>query len=91
MRSATLAKKERGVALNLSVKVATPLFVSLRAADESTEPREPTSIGKLSGLQLKGYITAWLLSILAAQTSVGFSYELALFLKLSMTTSFVRV
>ncbi len=45
---ATLTKRERGYALNLSVEGCVPPFVSLEPADESTKPREPTPIGRLT-------------------------------------------
>jgi hypothetical protein len=47
---ATLAKRERGVALNLSVKVATPLLFAREPVDESKKAWEPTFIGKLPRL-----------------------------------------
>jgi hypothetical protein len=49
IRSATLAKKKRGVALNLSARIATPLFES-RSAGEINKPSEPIFTGKLRGL-----------------------------------------
>jgi len=54
IREATITKRKRGVALNLSVRVATPLYKALKLPIKS-KPYEPTSIGKLVGLMDSDY------------------------------------